>query len=67
MVLPACERVFQSFDVRTLIGYHHAENERSAALLRRLGFRVQAALDFVPPHLAGIVRRQVLLTLNRPD
>jgi RimJ/RimL family protein N-acetyltransferase len=67
IVSMACAGVFQAFDVRTLIAYHHPENARSAALLRRLGFRIAATLDSVPPELTRFVRPQVLLTLIRPD
>jgi RimJ/RimL family protein N-acetyltransferase len=67
IVSAASGRVFEAFDVRTLVAYHHTENARSAALLGRLGFRIVATADVVPPDLAAFVRPQVLLTLRRPD
>jgi RimJ/RimL family protein N-acetyltransferase len=67
MVSTACARAFAAFDLHTLNAYHYVENHRSAALLRRVGFHIRAAMDSVPPDLAAFLRPQVHLTLDRPD
>jgi ribosomal-protein-alanine N-acetyltransferase len=58
---------FADLDVRTITVHYHPLNTRSAALWRRLGFTLQAALLDVPPELRSLLRVQVMATLTRPE
>ncbi|MGP6156786.1 MAG: GNAT family N-acetyltransferase [Vulcanimicrobiaceae bacterium] len=57
---------FDELRLTRLIAHYDPANERSGALLRRLGFVVEAVAADVPPALRTLMRPQVMATLARP-
>ena len=66
MTAAAIAHARSALGIRTLIAHHHPENQRSAALLARLGFHTEARLLDVPAAIAHLARPQVMATLRLP-
>jgi ribosomal-protein-alanine N-acetyltransferase len=56
---------FDALALVRLVAHYHPANERSGALLRRLGFAVEAAAPEIPPALRSLMRPQVMAALSR--
>ncbi len=58
-------QAFGALGLVRLVAHYHPANERSGALLRRLGFTIEAAAPEIPPALRGLMRPQVMAALTR--
>jgi ribosomal-protein-alanine N-acetyltransferase len=56
---------FDALGLVRLVAHYDPANERSGALLRRLGFVIEAAAPEIPPVLRGLMRPQIMAALTR--
>lgn len=56
---------FDALGLVRVVAHYHPANQRSGALLRRLGFTIEAAAPDIPPALRGLMRPQIMAALTR--
>jgi ribosomal-protein-alanine N-acetyltransferase len=64
-VAAVAAHAFEALGLARLVAHYDPANERSGALLRRLGFTIEAAASKIPPALRGLMRPQVMAALTR--